>query len=155
DGVGQFGGPGGGGLAGAGVDQVDRQPVEGARGQVDGAARLGGGMVAAQEGQGGVIERLNPQRQAVDAGVGQGRETAGLGVGGVGLQRDLDGAGGGQQGSGGLDDAGHGVGRHQRRGAAAEEDRGQGAGPDPRRLGRQVVQYRLDQRGLFVASPPV
>ncbi len=84
-------GPAGFGLAWAGVDQVERQAREGAGGQARGAYRFRRRVVAAQETEGAVVERLDAQGQPVHARCGEGLETRGFGVGRVGLQRDLQG----------------------------------------------------------------
>jgi hypothetical protein len=77
-------------LAGPRVDQVDGEAREGARGGLDGADRGGCVMVAAEERQRCIVQRLQPQRQAVDAGVGEGGEARRLRVGGIGFQGDFE-----------------------------------------------------------------
>ena len=155
EGFGQLGAPAGDGLVGAGVDQVDGQAREGAGGDGDGAAGLVRRMVAAEEGQGRIVQRLHPHGQAVDPALGQCGEAGGLGVSGIGLERDLDGAARGEQGPGVVDDGGHGFGRHQRGRAAAEEDGGETARAGEGRLRFHIGEDRFDQRGLFVRAPPV
>ena len=155
EGLGQLGGPARDGLVGAGVDQVDGKAREGAGGDGDGAAGLVRRMVAAEEGEGRVVQRLHPHGQAVDAGVGQGGEAGGLGVGGIGLERDLDGAAPREEGFRPVDDGGHGFRRHQRRGAAAEEDRGQTAGTGQGRLRFHIGEDGFGQRRLFLNPAPV
>ena len=51
-------------------------------------------MVSSEEFQRGVIQRLQAQRQAVDAGVGQGSEAGGFRIGGIGFQADFQVGGG-------------------------------------------------------------
>ena len=62
-------------------------------GDIEGGARLGGGVLAAEGAQVGVLQRLDAQRDAVDAGRGIAPEPGGLDAGGVGFERDF-GAGG-------------------------------------------------------------
>ena len=85
DGAAQLLAPGGRGLAGAGVDHVDGQARKGPRRRLGRPDRGGRVVVAAEERQGLVLQRLKAQRQAADAGRGEAREPRGLGVGGVGL----------------------------------------------------------------------
>ena len=89
------------------------------------------------------------------AAIGQGGEAAGLRVGGIGLQGDLDVAARREQRPGASDDGRDGGRVHQRRRAAPEEDRGQPAGTRQRRLRLQVGQDRLGQRRLLLAPAPV
>jgi len=118
--------PGGEGLARQGVDQVHRQAAgKVLGGQLGGAAGLGGVMVAAEEFQRLVVERLQAQRQATHSGLAEGGEAAGLGVRGVGLQADLEIVGGGPEPAGGRHDLRGPARVHQRGRAAAEEDRQQ------------------------------
>ncbi|MNX60156.1 hypothetical protein D3C86_910560 [compost metagenome] len=152
---GQFRGPVDHRLPRPGVDQVDRQAREGLARRLDRPPGLRRRMVAAEEGQRSVVERLHPHRQAVDPGGGQSGVAARLGVGGVGLQRDFDLAVRRKERLGPRDHFRHSLGRHQRRRAAAKEDRGQTARSDQRRLRLHVRQDGLDQPGLLLDPPPV
>ena len=51
-------------------------------------------MGAAEEGEGRVVEALQPERQAIDAGRREVGEAVGLDRVGIGLERDLDVVGG-------------------------------------------------------------
>jgi hypothetical protein len=146
-------GPAGLGLAGAGVDQVQRQAGEEAGGQPRGAHGFGGRVIAAEELQRPVVERLDAEGQTIDARLGEGLEALGLGVGGIGLQRHLEVRRRGPERPGRLDDPGRPLRPHQGRGAAAEEDRDQAVGTGGFGLGAKVSQYRLEQRlGLAGAA---
>ncbi|MHC3926701.1 hypothetical protein ACMZ4W_01804 [Brevundimonas naejangsanensis] len=155
EGGGQFRPPVDDALPRPGVDQVDRQARERPPRQTDRPARLLGRMVAAQKLQRRVVKRLHPHRQPVDACLRQSGVTPGLGVGRIGLKTDLYGAGRREQGVGALNHRRHSVRRHQRRRASAEEDRGQRARADPRRLRLQVVKNGLRQPRLLLGPPPV
>src|SRR3546814_10889824 len=80
-------------LAGPCVDEVEGDAGKGAARQPQRRQRLGGGMLPAEELQGGIVQRLHPKRQAVHPGAGESGEARGLGRGRVGLQGYL-GAGG-------------------------------------------------------------
>ena len=144
-----------GGLAGEGVDQVERDPREGRDRGPDGAARGRGVVVAAEEGQARVVQRLHAQRQPADPGGGEGGEASGLRVGGVRLQRHLQVRRGGPQARGQGDELGRGPGRHQRGRAAAEVDGLQRAGAGQRGLATQVVADGADERRLLLPPPAV
>jgi hypothetical protein len=118
-------GPGSGRLARQSVDHVDGEPGKGLRrrlGRAHGGRRI---VVAPQEPQRRIVQRLQAQRQAVHAGPGEGGETGRFGVGGIGLQRHFEIRGRTPQGASRRDDRRRPVRIHQRRRAAAEEDRGQ------------------------------
>ena len=138
---GQLGPPGSGVLPGPGIDQVERDPWEGRQREVEGRQGLNDTVLAAEEGEGGRIKSLDAERDAVDAGLAKGPEPGGLDRGRVGLKRDLDRLGRWPVMCGRAEDRGDGLGRHERRGAAAEEDRGErparGLGRQPLELGEQ------------------
>ena len=138
-----------------GVDQVDGDPGEGALRLRDGVPRGAGVVIAAQRGEGLVVERLHPQRQAVHAGAGEGVEPRRLGVGGIGLQCDLQIVGWGPQIAGGVDHARRRRRIHQGRRAAAEEDRGQAPRSRYGRRSRHVGDDRLHERRLLLRPPTI
>ena len=76
-------------LAGAGIDQVEGEAREGRARHLDRRARGGDVMKAAEEAEVVVVERLDAERDAVDAGGAVAAETLGLDAGGIGLERDL------------------------------------------------------------------
>ncbi len=155
DGLGEFGRPGLGGLAGKGVDQVQGQAWKRLRRQLRSPPRLGGVMVAAQEPERRVVQGLEAQGQPVHPGVGEAREPAGLGVGGIGLQGDLQIGGRGPEAARQGDDLAGPVRVHQRGRAAAEEDRDQGPVAGARRLGAQVGEDGVPEGQLLGAAAPV
>ena len=119
----EFGRPGLGRLAGPGIDQVEGVAREMAARGIESGQRLVRRMLAAEELERSGIERLHAQGHAIDARFGQGREPGGLDRGRVGFQGDLDLRRAIPQRLGAGDHGIHGLGRHQRRRAAAEEDR--------------------------------
>ncbi len=147
--------PGPGRLARPGVDQIQRQAREGGAGDGGGADPLSCGVVAAEEGQGLVVDRLQAQRQPVHTGVGEGGEAAGLRVGRIGLQRHLEGPLRRPEAPGHGDDRLGPVGRHQRGGAAAEIDRDQPARPGQGAVALQVGQDRPGQHRLLIGMAAV
>ncbi len=112
-------------------------------------------MVAAEEGQGLVIERLQPQRQPANAGAREGGEAARLGIGGIGLQRHLDLAVAGPEVLGHADDGLRPFGRHQRGRAAAQVDRDQAARAGQGAVALQVGQYGAGQHRLLLGLAAV
>ena len=126
----ELGFPGGAGLAGARIDQIEREAFEQARGQIDRGQRLGGGVLAPEQAQRGVIERLNAERDPVHARRAHRPEPVRLARGGVGLERDLEVGRRLEAFARPLDQRGDRLRRHQRRRPAAEEDGAQHARPD-------------------------
>ena len=118
-------------------------PCAAASARCPSSARVG----AAEEGEAGVVEALQAEADAVDAGAGEVGEARGLGAVGIGLERDLDVVGGAPMVARGGDDRFDRRGRHQRRRAAAEEDRGQAVvgeeGGFMRQVGEQGVAPRV------------
>ena len=126
---------------------------EGRPRQLRGPHRLARRMVAPEKGQGFVVQRLHPQRQARPR-PRRRRRTGGLGVGGIGLQRDLD--------------VGPAVHR-ARRGRSSPPTRSGAISegvPPPKKIeasrarpvmrpAPKVGQDRAGQRRLFAASPAV
>src|SRR5690349_17864474 len=93
-------------------------------------------MRPAEEGKRLVVEALKAERQAVDAGVGEIGETAGLDRIWVCLERDLDFGSRFPVADRRVDYSLDGAWTHQRRRSAAEKDRGQrGARQEPRFVG--------------------
>ena len=76
-------------LPGNGVDQVERDAAEDAKAPPRWRGRRLGGVGAAEEAQDLVVERLDADGEAIDAGVAEGAEAAGFAGGRVGLQGDL------------------------------------------------------------------
>ena len=140
--AGEFGLPVGFALAGAGVDEVETDPIEhrlrgGERGQP-----FGDVMRAAEEMQCLILQRLQAERDAVDPGGGQIGKARGLYRIGVGLQRDLDIGGEAPMILRGGDERFDQSGRHQRRRAAAEEDGRERTAAGQRRLIGHVGEQR-------------
>ncbi len=153
-GLAKLGGPGRAGLVGPGIDQVEGQSGKEIGGQ---GQRPAGGrrvMVATQEGEGGVVKGLHPQGQAIDARGGEVGEAAGLGVGGIGLQADLQIRIGAPQAAGAGDDVGHQLGRGEGGRAAAEEDGHQPPRPGERGLGGEVAEQGGGQVLGFAPPSP-
>ena len=88
-------------------------------------------------------------------GIRQRCEPVRFGVGRIGLEGDLDWTGWREQGASAPDHRRHRLGRHQRRRAAAKEDRRQPARAGQRRLRLHVGEDRRDQRRLHLALPAV
>src|SRR5690606_36938976 len=122
--------PAGRGLAGTAVDQIERVALEQARRQVDRGERLAGRALAAEKGERRVVERLHAERDAVDPGCAKRAEALRLARGRVGLEGDLEIGRRGKASGGTLDHRRDRLWRHERRGAAAEEDRAQRTRPD-------------------------
>ena len=103
------------------------------------AAGLVGAMVAAEEGQAASSSDCTPSDRRLTPASAKAGEAPGLGVGGIGLQRDLEvGRAAATGARRPVDDRADGVGVHQRGRAAAEEDRDQPARAGQGRLGLQV-----------------
>ena len=86
----QFGRPGLDRLARPGIDQVEGIAREMPAGRFKRGDRLVGGMLPAEEAERRRIERLHPQRHAIDAGFGQCGKAAGFDRGRIGFEGDLD-----------------------------------------------------------------
>ena len=97
--LGQLGAPGRLALAGAGVDEVERSAREDRRRGLDRLDRFGDVVTAAERLEVGVVERLDADRQAVDAGGAIAAEAPRLDAGGIGLEGDF-GVGGERPGGG-------------------------------------------------------
>ena len=118
-------------LALARIDEIEAHPWKDRAGDCEGAPRLGDVVHPPECLQRPVVECLHPHRQPVDPGSAVAPEAPGLDRGRIGLERHL--------GVGGefpcrrdrLEHRGHGLGRHQARGAAAEEHRIDRAAPAP------------------------
>src|SRR5271170_6369148 len=82
----EFALPGSFALAGPGIDEVERIAREAGAGEADRPDRLVAVVPAAEKAQRLRIERLDPERQPVDAGGGKAGEALRLGRVGVGLQ---------------------------------------------------------------------
>ena len=66
--------PGGGALAGAGIDQIEREAGKAVAGVPDRGDRLGAVVSPAEKMERRRVERLDPERQPVDPGRGKGAE---------------------------------------------------------------------------------
>ena len=84
--------------------------------------RLFGCVHAAERLQALIVERLNAERQAIDAGCAVAREVLGLDARGIGFERDLRIGCDVPMLGDGVDDGGDARGPHQRRRSATEED---------------------------------
>ena len=108
-------------LAGAGVDQVEREPGKSGGGLLDRGDRLGAVVRPAEKAQGRRIERLHAERQPVDPGRGKRAEAAGLGRIRVGLEGNFDIRQHRPMPAHPVEQRRDCLGRHQRGRAAAEE----------------------------------
>ena len=111
------------GLAGQGIDQIERDPRKVLLGDLKRRDTLSGVMQPPEETQRGIVERLQAERHPVDPGLGQRRIVCGLDRGGIALQCDLDPVGKAPQLFGLTQQSLDQRRRHQAGGAAAEEDR--------------------------------
>ena len=96
-------------------------------------------MLPAQHAERIRVEALNADGRAVHAGGAVGCKAAGLDAGGIGFERDLEVVGWVEQAACVGDQVGNGFRFHQARRAAAEEDRGQAAAPEPLRFPGQLT----------------
>ena len=110
-------------LAGAGVDQVEREPRKCRAGMVDRGDGLLSVMGAAQQAQGRRVERLDSERQPVDAGGGKGSKTIGFGGIWVGLEGDFQARVDRPMGAHRVEQGRDGLRQHQRGRAPAEGHR--------------------------------
>ena len=110
-----------------GVDQIERIAVERFPRDGDGVERLLRGVHAAKLFQRRIVERLHAERDAVDAGGAIAAKARRLDAGRIGFERDLDIGRHGPVLADGVEDRADGLGLHQRRRAAAEEDARHGA----------------------------
>ena len=149
--AGELGIPGGKRLARPRIDQVEADARKRRlRGRERGEPFVDA-VRPAEEHQGFVIERLQPERYAVDPGARDVGKARRLDRGGIGLERDLD-IGLGRPISGRrIDDRRDRRGRHQRGRATAEEDRPETPSGQRRRLIRQVGEQSVAPRRLVDA----
>ena len=110
-------------LAGAGVDQVEREPRKSRAGLLDRGDRLVAVMGAAQEAQRLGVERLHAKRQPVNTCRRKGLETLGLSGIGVRLEGNFEIGQNGPIQPHPLKQLLNRLRRHQRRRAAAEKHR--------------------------------
>ena len=87
--LGQFGAPGARFLAGPRGDQIEGPARKIRARDLEGGQRLGGAVLAAEEGERGVVERLDAEGNPVDPGPAVGGETPGLDRARVGFEGDL------------------------------------------------------------------
>ena len=118
-------------LARPGVDQVEGEAGKGRPRDLDRPERLGHVVQPAEEFEVAIIERLDPERDAVDACRAVAPEPLGLDRGGVRLQRHLGVGRDRPVGRDGIEDARHGRRLHQRWRAPADEDAGHRARSGP------------------------
>ncbi len=109
----QFAPPGRRRLARAGVDQIERDTRQVAGGKGERRRGFGGGMAATEEGEGVVVEGLNAEGEAIDAGQTITGEAFGFGRGRVGFEGDLDVVGEAPVAGDRIDDRADGGRRHQ------------------------------------------
>ena len=109
------------------VDQIERVAVERLPRDGDRVERLLRGVQPAELLQRRIVERLHAERHAVDAGRAIAAKARRLDAGGIGFERDLDVGRDGPVLADGVEDRADGLGLHQRRRAAAEEDARYGA----------------------------
>jgi hypothetical protein len=131
-------------LAGQGVHQVEVDVVEaGVLRQLHRGPGLRAVVDPPEPAQAAVVETLDAQAQAIDAGAAVVLEAAVLGGAGVGFQRDLAARCETQACAGPLQQAVDLVGREQTRGAAAEEHAVHGPAPGQRQVVVQVGEQRV------------
>jgi hypothetical protein len=136
-------------LAGARVDEIEAHPVKNATSRVECAQPLIDVMGTPQEGQRPIFERLQAERHAVDPGGRQIAETRGFHRVRVRFKRDLYVVGKAPMSFRRLDQRGGDMGRHQRRRAAAKEDRTERSPAGFFRLmGKVRKQRRLPRIGI-------
>ena len=109
------------------IDQVEARARERLACDIEGVAGLRDRMKPTKAAQIGVVQRLDTHGNAVDAGVAEFPEPAGLDGGGVGLQRDLDIVGKGPALPRGVEDGRDDLGLHQGGRSPTEEDAAQEA----------------------------
>ncbi len=119
--------PGLGGLAGAGIDQIEAEALECFTCNSYPRLRLGGGVQPAQCLQLAVVERLHAERHAVDARRPVAAEAGSLHARWVRLQRDFGAGSDGPMVPDGIEDGADRRRAHQRGCAAAEEHAGDGS----------------------------
>ena len=130
------------------VHQVEVEIVEaGVLRQLDRRLRLAAVVDAAEPFQAAVIETLDAEAEAIDAGVAVALEAAVLGGARIGLQGDFAPRGEAQPRTGALQEAVDEFRRHQARGTTAEKHRLHGAAPDQRQVEVEVGQQRIDVGG--------
>ena len=112
------------------VDQIERPAWEDARGERRGVARRRGVMRAAEKAQSVVIQALNAERDAIDAGGAQIREGRRFDAGRIRLQRDLDVRIDSEARADAVDERGDRRRRREARRPAAEKDAADAARPD-------------------------
>jgi hypothetical protein len=135
-------------LAGQAVHQIQIERLEMLTGQLGGALRFGGTVDAAERLQMFVIETLDAERQAIDAGIAKAGELGGFDRARVGFQRDFSfRREHGERPEGG-DQFVDGRRREQAGRAAAEEDTGHRPAPDQRQGGLQIGDQRRDVLGF-------
>ena len=138
----ELGAPGADRLARAGVDEVEREAPAARPGGGHGAPRLGRRVVTPQEGERGVVQGLDAEGQAIDAGRDEVLEAGRCGRRRVGLQGHLEIGRRTPMAMHGLDHGADGGGLHERRRAAAEEEAGKRAPPGP-----SAMEGELGQKG--------
>ena len=140
----EFGAPQVDGLAGTGVDQVERGAIEDRDRGLERGQRLLAIVQAAEHAQVGIVQRLHAERNPVDAGRAIAAEATRLDAGRIGFQRDLGVGFNRPVIADRPEDRFDGRGLHQRGRAAAEEDGGDRASPGQRGAMRDFGAKRLD-----------
>ena len=145
--LGEFTSPGGLGLSGPAINQVESEAREERRGEPHGGQRFDDRMLAAERLQVKVVQRLDTDRKPVDAGRTIAAKTLRFDAGRIGFQRDLRVLVEAPGGCDRVDDALHRLGAHERRRSAAKEYR---AHRPARRESRPMGNLRL--KGREIAS---
>ena len=125
-------------LARPGIDQIERVAIENAARDADRIERFARGVHAAKLGQHAIVERLDAKRDAVDAGATITAEAGGFDAGRIGFEADLDVGRDAPVFCDRVEDRRQRGRLHQRRRAAAEEDRRNGSVRHPRRGRRDL-----------------
>ena len=135
-------------LARPGIDQVERVAIENAARDADRIERFARGVHAAKLGEHAIVERLDAERDAVDAGGAVAAEAGGFDAGRIGFEADLDVGRDAPMFCNRVEDRRHRGRLHQRGRAAAEEDRRNGAVRHPRRGRRDLGGKRAHEARL-------
>ena len=127
-------------LAGARIDEIEREALEGRARDVDRRLRLGDGVDAPERLQDVVAQRLHAERHAIDTRRAIAAKAGRLDAARVGLERDLGAGLDAPQRRDLIEDRRDRLRLHQRRRAAAEEDAGNDARPGALRRVPQLAQ---------------
>ena len=148
----ELGRPGFDRLARARVDQIERIALEIRARDGNGFERFLRRVQATEFLQRRVVERLHAERDAVDAGRAIAAKARGFDAGRIGFQRDFDVGRDRPVFADGVEDRLHRLGLHQRRRAAAEENRRYRAAGHARRGRRDLGFERAHEARLVDAA---